>query len=147
MTALLAAQGGANLIYGAGMLDLGITFDLAQLVIDNEIYTMIRKVIEGIRISDEDLAVDLIDEIGPGGELVSHPHTFAKFRQEQSVTNLFDRSMRETWIEAGAKDLAERATAEAKGILEKHEVPPLDSAVTKGLRDIIEEAEEEYGMK
>ncbi len=99
----MAAQSGANLIYGAGMLDLGITFDYAQFVIDNEIYTMIRKVIEGISITDEAMAVDLIKEIGPGGELVSHPHTFANFRKEQSTTSLFDRSMRETRIAAARK--------------------------------------------
>ncbi|HED24136.1 MAG TPA: [trimethylamine--corrinoid protein] Co-methyltransferase, partial [Firmicutes bacterium] len=38
ITAMLAAQGGANLIYGAGMLELGVTFDFAQLLIDNEIF-------------------------------------------------------------------------------------------------------------
>lgn len=135
------------MIYGAGMLDLGITFDLAQFVIDNEIYAMIRKVIGGIRICDDHLAMDIIEEIGPGGELVSHPHTFARFKEEQSATKLFDRSMRETWIEAGAKSLEERAVAEAESILEKHKVPPLPQGVANGLRDIIDEAEEEYGMK
>lgn len=147
LTALLAAQGGANLIYGAGMLDLGITFDLSQLVIDNEMYSMIRRVIGGISVSDENLAVDLIEEIGPGGEFVGHPHTFARFKKEQSTTSLFDRSMRESWMEAGAMNLEERATAEAKRILETHVVPPLDDGVAQGLRDIIEEAEEEFGMK
>lgn len=147
MTALLAAQGGANLIYGAGMLDLGITFDYAQFVIDNEIYSMIRKVIEGIAITDEAMAVDLIKEIGPGGELVSHPHTFANFRKEQSNTSLFDRSMREAWIAAGKKDLAERAYAEAERILATHKVPPLPNGAEAAIHDIVLEAEEEYGMK
>jgi trimethylamine--corrinoid protein Co-methyltransferase len=143
----LAAQGGANLIYGAGMLDLGITFDFAQFVIDNEIYKMIRKVINGIKIDDEKLAIDLIKEIGPGGELVSHPHTFQNFKAEQSCTGLFDRSMREAWIAEGKKDLAERAYAKAKEIIATHKVPALPDGVEATIRDIIEEAEEEYGMK
>lgn len=143
----MAAQGGANLIYGAGMLDLGITFDFAQFVIDNEIYSMIRKVIGGVKIADDDLAVDLIKEIGPGGELVSHPHTYANFRKEQSCTKLFDRSMREAWIAAGSKDLAERAYAEADTIICTHKVPALPDGVEGAIRDIILEAEEEYGMK
>ena len=143
----MAAQGGANLIYGAGMLDLGITFDFAQFVIDNEIYSMIRKVIGGIRVSDEDLAVDLIKEIGPGGELVSHPHTFANFRKEQSSTSLFDRSMREAWIANGSKDLAERAYAEADNIIRTHKVPELPNGAVAAIHDILLEAEAEYGMK
>ncbi len=147
MTALLAAQGGANLIYGAGMLDLGITFDLAQFVIDNEIYTMIRRVMDGIKISDENIAVELIKEIGPGGELISHPHTFQRFRHEQSATKLFDRSMREAWVMEGSKDLAERAYAEAEHILATHRVPALPDGAAQGLSDIIAEAEEEYAAR
>ncbi len=147
MTALLAAQGGANIIYGAGMLDLGITFDYAQFVIDNEIYTMIRKVIEGIKVTDENLAVDLIKEIGPGGELVSHPHTFERFRKEQSTSSLFCRTMRETWEMEGKTDLAERAYERAKYIMENHKVAPLADGVEAGMRDIISEAAEEYGIK
>ena len=143
---MLAAQGGANLIYGAGMLDLGITFDYAQFVIDNEIYTMIRKVIEGIKITDANIAVDLIKEIGPGGEFVAHPHTFANFRNEQSATSLFDRSMRETWVLEGKTDLAERAYARAKQIMATHKVPALADGVEAEIHDILLEAEEKYGM-
>ena len=142
----MAAQGGANLIYGAGMLDLGITFDYAQFVIDNEIYTMIRKVIEGIKITDANIAVDLIKEIGPGGEFVAHPHTFANFRNEQSSTSLFDRSMREAWILEGKKDLAERAYAKADEITKTHKVPALPDGVEAEIHDILLEAEDKYGM-
>lgn len=142
----MAAQGGANLIYGAGMLDLGITFDYAQFVIDNEIYTMIRKVIEGIKVTDANIAVDLIKEIGPGGEFVAHPHTFANFRTEQSNTGLFDRSMREAWILDGKKDLAERAYAKADEILKTHKVPALADGVESEIHDILCEAEDHYGM-
>ena len=142
----MAAQGGANLIYGAGMLDLGITFDYAQIDIDNEIYTMIRNVIEGIKVTDANIAVDLIKEIGPGGEFVAHPHTFANFRTEQSNTGLFDRSMREAWILDGKKDLAERAYAKADEILKTHKVPALADGVEAEIHDILCEAEDHYGM-
>ena len=142
----MAAQGGANLIYGAGMLDLGITFDFAQFVTDNEIYTMIRKVIGGIPINDEALAVDLIKEVGPGGELVSHPHTFSNFRAEQSATSLFDRSMREAWIADGCKDLAERAYAKADEIIKTHKIPALPDGAEAAIHDILLEAEDAYGM-
>ena len=129
------------------MLDLGITFDLTQLVIDNEIFGMIRRVINGIKVTDENIAVDLIREVGPGGELISHEHTVENFRTEHSATKLFDRSMREGWIQAGATNLEERAAAEAKRILDTHKVPPLVNGAASGIRDIIKEAEEEYGIK
>ncbi|MBQ6811093.1 MAG: trimethylamine methyltransferase family protein, partial [Firmicutes bacterium] len=57
MTAMLPALAGANVIYGLGMLELGITFDFGQLVIDNEIAMMIKHVVNGIEINDYNMAV------------------------------------------------------------------------------------------
>lgn len=144
---MLAAQGGANLIYGAGMLDLGITFDMGQFVIDNDIYSMIRKVIEGIKVTDDNIAVNLIKEIGPGGEFVSHPHTFEHFRAEQTAPKLFVRTMRENWIQDGMTTTEQRADAEAKRILSTHKAMPLPEGAASTIRSIIEDAEEEYSGK
>ncbi|TGE31714.1 hypothetical protein E4K68_16005 [Desulfosporosinus sp. Sb-LF] len=147
LTGLLAAQGGANLIYGAGMLDMGMTFDFAQFVMDNEIFKMIRKVLGGINVSDENMAVDIIKEIGPGGEFVSHQHTFDHFKKEQSHTKLFDRSMRETWVIDGETNLTDRAYAEANFILNNHTPLPLAESIMQVIRDIVEEAEKEYAAE
>lgn len=144
---MLAAQGGANLIYGAGMLELGICFDVAQFVMDNEMYRMIRKAVAGIEINDDNIALDVIKEIGAGGEFVSHGHTFANFRKEQSQAGLIDRSMRETWQMGGETTFTERAYEKAINIIETHEVPPLAPGVAETIRKIVEDAEEEYGLK
>lgn len=144
---MLAAQGGANLIYGAGMLELGITFDLAQFVIDNEIFKMIKKAIEGINVTDVDMAIDIIKEVGPGGEFIGHRHTFDNFRKLQSYSKLIDRSMRDAWLMAGAKDLTERAYEEVEYILANHKPEPLANNVIEELRSIVENAEKEYAAK
>lgn len=143
----MAAQGGANLIYGAGMLELGISFDYAQFVMDNEMFKMIKKVIGGIPVTDENMAIDIIKEIGPGGEFISHEHTFANFRKEQSQSKLLDRTMRDNWLMAGGKDLTERAYEEANYILNNHKVEPLADDVMNTIHSIVEEAEKEYGVK
>ena len=57
---MLPALAGANVIYGLGMLELGITFDFAQLVIDDEIAMMIKHVVKGIDVDDYYMAVDVI---------------------------------------------------------------------------------------
>lgn len=93
-TALLAAQGGANLIYGAGMLKLGVTFDYAQLAMDNEVFKMIKKAIGGIEISDEKMALKVIHEVGPGGQFIDHEHTYYNFRPEQPQGRLIIRQNR-----------------------------------------------------
>lgn len=147
ITGLLAALGGANLIYGLGMLELGITFDFAQLVMDNETAKMIKKAVSGIAVNEETLAVDVIKEVGAGGEFITHDHTYRNFKKEQSQSKLIDRRMREAWLGLGGKDYTERAYEEAISILENHKPDPLsDDAKTK-IRAIVEEAEAEYGVK
>ncbi|NIS68578.1 MAG: [trimethylamine--corrinoid protein] Co-methyltransferase, partial [Proteobacteria bacterium] len=59
ITSLLPALAGANLIYGMGMLELGVTFSFGQLMIDNEIAGMVKRVVQGIRVADDTLAVEL----------------------------------------------------------------------------------------
>lgn len=126
---------------------MGMTFDFAQFVMDNEIFKMIRKVISGIDVTDRNMAVEIIKEIGPGGEFVSHQHTFDNFKAEQSHSKLFDRSMRETWVLGGSTDLTERAYEEANLILEQHRPSPLAEGVIETIRKIVEEAEKEYAAE
>ena len=138
---------GANLIYGLGMLELGKTFDYAQMVMDNEMVRMINKAIGGIPVNDESMAVDIIKQVGAAGEFISHEHTFKHFRTEQSQSRLIDRTMRHTWLENGSKDYTERAYEEAITILNSHKPDPLPQGAEAKIREIIEEAEEEFGIK
>lgn len=146
LTAILPALAGANLIYGLGMLELGITFDFAQLVMDNEFARMIKKSVGGIEVNEEQLAVDVIQQVGAAGEFISHEHTFRHFR-EQSQNKLIDRRMRDGWLAEGGKDLTERAYEAARDILENHQPDPLLPGVAETMRGIVEEAEAEYGVK
>ena len=144
---MLPALAGANVIYGLGMLELGITFDFGQLVIDNEIAMMIKHVVNGIEINDYNMAVDVIKEVGIGGEFVTNMHTFENFKKVQSNPTLFDRSMREGWELMDSKDCIERAREQAKWILENHKPDPLPEGTDKMLEDMIAEGEEELGIK
>ncbi len=134
------------MIYGLGMLELGMTFDFAQLVIDNEIARMIKKAVGGIKVNEEEMAVNVIHQVGAAGEFVSNEHTFNHFR-EQSQNKLIDRKMRDSWLADGAKDMTERAYEEAKNILENHKPDPLAPGAAEAMREIVAEAEVEYGLK
>lgn len=128
------------------MLELGITFDFAQFVIDNEIAEMVKYVVKGIDVNDYNIATNIIKEVGIGGEFVSHEHTFKNFKTNQSNTSLFDRRMREGWQELGGKDLLERATEKAKQILETHQADPLPPGTETLMEEIIAAAAEEEGV-
>ena len=134
---------GANLIYGAGMLDSGLIFSYAQLVIDNDIFKMIRKVMQGMHIDDENLAVDIIKSVGPGGDFLMQDHTMKYMRTLPSVPNLIERNNRENWLASGGKGLAERAAERATEILADHKPVPLSDEAKSAIRVIVEESSAE----
>ncbi len=136
---------GANQIYGAGMIESGVTFDCAQLVIDDEIAAMIEYVVRGFRVDDEALAVEDIAAVGPFGDFLSLDATMRHMR-EQSMPKYLDRRVREDWKERGGSDLYERAKVAALEIIESHKPEPLDPDAAKQIRAIVEAADRERGV-
>ena len=134
------------MIYGLGMLESGITFDFGQLVLDCEFARMIKHTVQGIRVNDDTLALDVVKEIGPGGHYLMHQHTLEGMRS-QSRPELIDRQMREVWEKAGATTAYERAVEKAKWILENHKPDPLSDDVLDKIRAIIDDTEKEMGIR
>jgi trimethylamine--corrinoid protein Co-methyltransferase len=145
ITGILPALAGANVIYGLGMLEMGITFDLAQLVLDNEIAGMIKHAVHGIPVNDETLAVGVIKALGIGQDYLSHETTFNHMKS-QSQAYLIDRRMREDWEAGGSKDMYQRAHDKMIDILETHNPVQLPDDVLGKIRSIVEAAEKELGV-
>jgi trimethylamine--corrinoid protein Co-methyltransferase len=139
------AMAGANVIYGMGMIEAGLVFDYAQLVLDNEFASMIRKVVEGVHVSKEALALDVIAELAPAKDFLSHEHTYRHMRS-QSRPRLLDRRLREQWEEDGSRDVYESAWKEAHRLLETHWPEPLPHGVVAELRAIVDDADHTAGV-
>jgi len=146
LTGLMPALAGANLIYGLGMIESGMTFDFGQLLMDNEFAGMIKQCVRGIRVDDEALAIDVIGDIGPFGDFLSHDHTMTHMR-ETSQPALIDRRVREEWERSGSSTVQDRALAKARTILETHVPTPLPDGVAAELAEIIRGAEAEVGVR
>jgi trimethylamine--corrinoid protein Co-methyltransferase len=141
LNALPLSLAGANMIFGAGGIDSGLTFDYAKLIMDHECICHMRKMLEGIRVDNETMALDLIHEIGPGGTFLTHRHTFERVRT-QSATRLFDRHSREDWMNTTAgKNLTERAYGRAMEILENHQPPALPEGAAEIIDGLLDEFE------
>ena len=128
------------------MIEMGMTIDYGQLVMDNEFARMIKYSLQGIPVNDETLAVDVMHDVGPANDFLGHKHTF-RHMEEQSQPTLIDRRTRGVWKADGSTDLHQRATEKARHILETHQPEPLPEEVLAKLRSIVEEAEEELGVK
>lgn len=138
----MAALAGTNLIYGLGMIESGVTFDYAQLVIDDEIARMVKHVVGGIGVSDAHLAVDDIASVGSFGDFLSLDATMAHMR-ETSQPTLIDRRVREDWEARGSTDMYQRALERAREILETHVPEPLPDEVRQRVRKIVDDADRE----
>ena len=143
----MAALAGANMIYGLGMIDLGMTLDFAQLVVDNEIAKMTRRILGGIPVSDDTMAVELIRSVGAGGHFLTEMHTLKNMRTLQAQTKLFDRQPYAQWELAGKRELAQRAGDEARKILTNHKPIELPKDTRDKLRNIVLAAADEFGVK
>jgi trimethylamine--corrinoid protein Co-methyltransferase len=135
---MLPALAGANLIYGLGMLESGLTWDYAQLVMQNEFVSYLRKIIEGVPVNDVTLAVDIIEEVGPGGEFLSHENTYENMMKLSQVS-LIDRGSREKWEEKGGQNIADKAYAKAVDMIENYQGTPLSEDLQKQLSEISDE--------
>jgi trimethylamine--corrinoid protein Co-methyltransferase len=125
-----------------GMLESGMTWSHEQLMIDNDIVTMIKRTIQGIDVTDDTMAVDLIKQAHEIRDFLHQSHTI-QFMRRQSRPKLIDRTTRGTWEAKGSKDLTQRAREEARRIIKTHQPEPLSDDVKKTLREIVASAEKE----
>jgi trimethylamine--corrinoid protein Co-methyltransferase len=141
----MAALAGANLIYGSGMIESGVTFDCGQFVMDNEFARMIKHCVGGIAVSDETLAVDDIAQVGAFGDFLSLDATLRHMR-ELSQPEFLDRRVREEWEERGSSDLHARCLAKAREVLADYQPVQLDDDVKKRIHAIVEETDRLVGV-
>ena len=143
LTGLLPALAGANLIYGLGMLESGVTLDFAQLVIDAEIAGMIRHTVAGVPVNDETLAVDDIHAVGPFRDFLSLDTTLRRMR-EQSQPKLLDRRVREDWEADGGREIHAVALEQARQIMEEHVPLPVPEEGAALMRGVVADADRQY---
>jgi len=134
---------GASTIYGPGMLEMGVTFDVAQLVADAEIVAMTKHARRGIPVSDSTTFVDEIIAIGAGNEFISSESSLRGARS-LSQTKLIDRQVREAWEDAGSPAYYDQAKKEARRILDEHQIEPLAEDVAREVRAVVERADLKY---
>jgi trimethylamine--corrinoid protein Co-methyltransferase len=140
---LLSSLSGGNLVHDVGYINNGLTTSLEQLVVSDEVIGMVRRIVGGIEISEETMALSLIEEIGPGGNFLSHKHTLKHIRDEIHLAKLFDRTAENTWTKAGRRAVYQVAREKAEKILKEHYPQPLPKNTQARLLEILRQVERE----
>jgi trimethylamine--corrinoid protein Co-methyltransferase len=141
MTSILPALAGASNIYGAGMLELGMSFSLEQLVIDDVINGLNYFPYNGIEVSDLTLDIASIKRVGIGRDFLGEMETM-NYMNIRSHPPLIDREMYETWNKAGRKTLTDAAHDRVADILKN--IPqrtPLSSFQRAEMDRVIKESD------
>jgi len=128
--------------YSCGIIEGGRTFSPEQAMIDIEIGKCIHRFVRGIAVDDATLAVDLVREVGIGGEFISHPHTLKNYRSELWHPKLLDRGLVEL-TDLKEDGLVERAYDQWTHVLRTHEPYRLADAQIAEIRRIVASAERE----
>lgn len=142
MTTLLPAFSGCNTLYGAGMLELGMTFSLEQLVFDNDIIEMTKSAMRGIPVDELTLGVESIQKVGIGKNFLAHKQT-RNYIDRVSDPKLINRDMFGDWEAAGSKDLATVAHEKVVDVMKNHEVKPIDADIMKDMKAVMDRADED----
>jgi len=140
----LEALAGINLIWGAGMIENHTIWSDSQLLVDAEVCEMIGRYLEGIRVDDETMSMDLFRQVGhfPGNYL-AQPHTVKHCRSEHFIPTLASRESRNAWEKKGSPSIMEKAENKVTEILKNHEPIPLAPEVSRELDCIIRSAAKE----
>ena len=127
MDVTAALLGGADMFNMGGLLSSLLTFDFGKAVIDNEIGLMLKRIHRGLEFSVENLCLDLIAKVGPGGLYLQETDTFNRMRTAAVLPEVAMRDMRATWQEKGRPDAHTRALSKASSIL-SHDNPTVFSS-------------------
>lgn len=135
---------GADMLCATGTIYAGRVFAFEQVILDSELVDIISTLERGMPVTDEDLAVDVIDEVGPGGHFLAHPHTLRNMRRNW-LPRYFDRDTWEEWEAGGRRSPRDRANDEARRILAEHEPTPLPGNAEDEVLRVIAEHERQAG--
>ena len=140
LSGMASCLAGADLLCGAGLLFGARVFSPEEMVMDCEIFSLIRHLVSPTAMAIGDDLVDVIKQVGPGGHYLGEQHTLANMRQ-QWMPRLFDRSTWEEWESSGCSGPREAASERAKAILDSHEPLRLDEDVEKEILRVIDSYE------
>jgi len=136
MVALMA--GSSIVFHAAGWLEGGLTMGYEKFVMDLDRCGMMCRMLQGLRIDDNQLAREAFRQAGPGQNFLGVDHTLKNFETANYRSDLLgDTQSYEQWIESGGLDAEQRANRRWKEMLNRYEQPAMDPAVDEALLDFI----------
>ena len=137
-TLMAVMMSGANYIWhSAGWNEAGMHCSTAKFIVDAEQCAMAYRMAQGINWDDFDEGLKAVNDIGPGGHYLGHPHTLENFQRAFFMPELFDNNSIEQWQAEGSTEITERALKHAISLLADYEEPKINEAINDELLEFI----------
>lgn len=135
---------GVNLmIHATGTLESGLVANFDKFVLDCDILGAAARMMTEVSVTDDDLAIDTINTVGPGGNFLDSAHTMARYKTAFYESKVSDHDSFEQWTAAGAKTGTQRANIRMRQLLEDYKAPPLDADIDQALQTFIQKRKTE----
>jgi len=135
LSVLVAQLSGQHVVHDIGYMEAGLTYSPELMVFSAEMIARARAFTAGIALDAEALALEIIDQVGPGGSFLTHNHTLKHFRSLWQPA-LFSRQRVHDWVKKGSLRLGQRLRDKTLALMEASRPEPL-SATAKAEIDYI----------
>ena len=133
---VVAGLAGGNLIHNLGYMGVGMTSCFEHLLLCNEAVGAVKHLLRGVDVSEEALALDLIEKVGPGGHYLAEEHTMKHFREELYFPQTLNRKNYDAWKLDGSKTFGQAANERVKKILKENNPASLPPEVEKQIKAV-----------
>ena len=139
-------NGHVNLMmHGLGWLEGGLCANYEKVILDAEMLQMISEFLQPLSFEQDELAVNAIDEVGPGNHFFQSPHTMARYENAFYNPLVSDWRNFETWQENGEVTATMRANKIWKQMLDEYQQPQLQPDRNEQLCEFVEKRKDEGG--
>ncbi len=142
---VVAGLAGGNLIHNLGYMGVGMTSCLEHLLLCNETVGAVKHLLRGVNVSEESLALDLIEKVGPGGHYLAEEHTMKHFREELYFPQTLNRKNYDAWKLDGSRQFGQAANERVRAILKEHNPVRLAPEVEKQIKAVSAGRDREVG--
>jgi trimethylamine--corrinoid protein Co-methyltransferase len=134
---LMGVLAGADIFGHMGISGVDQASSLDMLVFQHEVIEYVERIARGFAVDAEHLALDVIDEVGPGGVFIDQEHTVRHFREEIWVPTILDREYWPQWEKTCRPDTARRTREKLLALLQAYQPCPLPDSADRDVTRII----------
>jgi trimethylamine---corrinoid protein Co-methyltransferase len=140
LSLLTAVRSGINFVlHACGILGSFVEMSFEKFLADEELCGMVKKMHRPIDMGDEAIDLEVIKEVGIGGQFLTQPRTLELCRTEYFLPDVIKRQSYGMWNEAGRKRLDQEATEVLARRLDGYEKPDMDPAIERDLARFVAE--------